>query len=82
MGLSREEHGEPGVRCEAVCSGSTRDVFAFENQGACDRALAVTYAVLLAFKRKMKREKGSFFFFNVTVHSLLIFVSKTFSEQF
>lgn len=40
MGLSGEEHKEPGVRCEAVCCGSTRDVFAFENQGDYDRALA------------------------------------------
>ena len=54
-GSFRRGHRGPGVRCEAVCCGNTRDVFAFENQGDYDRALAVTYAVLLAFKIKMKK---------------------------
>lgn len=36
----------------------------------------------MAFKIKMKKSLFFFFFLNVTVHSLLIFVSKTFSEQF
>ena len=35
----------------------------------------------MAFKIKMKKSLF-FFFLNVTMHSLLIFVSKTFSEQF
>lgn len=78
MGLCGEECGEPGVRREAVCCGSTGDVFVFENRGDCDRAPAVAYAVLRAFKIKTKEG----LFFNVTAHSLLIFVSKTFSEQF
>lgn len=58
MGLSREERREPGVRCEAVCCGSTRGVFAFENQGDYDRALAVTCS---SHGFQNKSEKESFF---------------------